>query len=128
MAYRDEREKCPRCGAELVDAGSVRACSECRGQWVAAHVLVEMATNMQSPVRPIALDWIADKHETLACPTCGKPMETWKLPFYGRRTPEGQVVAHMHRFAALAPFHLLFERAWKRITDGDVPKYDEVKR
>jgi uncharacterized membrane protein len=32
------------------------------------------------------------------------------------------------RYVANAPFHLLFERAWKRIENGDVPKYDEVKR
>jgi hypothetical protein len=56
------------------------------------------------------------------------PMETWKLPLYGRRTPEGATVPTMGRFAALAPFHLLFERAWQRIEAGDVPKYDEVKR
>jgi hypothetical protein len=56
------------------------------------------------------------------------PLETWKLPFYGTRTPEGQVSPHGERFAARAPFHLLFERAWKRLDDGDVPKYDEVKR
>jgi hypothetical protein len=29
---------------------------------------------------------------------------------------------------AVAPFHLLFERAWARITAGDVPKYEQVKR
>ena len=34
----------------------------------------------------------------------------------------------MLRFMALAPFHLMFERAWQRIEAGDVPKYDEVKR
>jgi hypothetical protein len=57
------------------------------------------------------------------------PMETWKLPLYGRRTPEGHVVPAMtSRFLAFAPFHVLFARAWKRITDGDVPKYEEVKR
>jgi Zn-finger nucleic acid-binding protein len=78
-AYRDEMEKCPRCSADLIDAGSVRACTSCRGQWVPADVLVDMAVNMQSPLRPIQLSWVADKHETLGCPTCGKPMEQWKL-------------------------------------------------
>jgi hypothetical protein len=56
------------------------------------------------------------------------PMESWKLPLYGRRTVEGAAVPAMVRFAALAPFHLMFERAWQRIEAGDVPKYDEVKR
>jgi hypothetical protein len=56
------------------------------------------------------------------------PMESWKLPLYGARTPEGVAVPLMVRFMALAPFHLLFERAWQRIEAGDVPRYDEVKR
>ena len=41
---------------------------------MSAPVLVEMAVNMQSPARPIKLDWAEDKHETLACPVCSKPM------------------------------------------------------
>lgn len=56
------------------------------------------------------------------------PMESWKLALYGRRTAEGAAVPTLSRFAALAPFHLLFERAWQRIESGDVPKYEEVKR
>jgi hypothetical protein len=56
------------------------------------------------------------------------PMESWKLPLYGARTAEGAAAPTMVRFAALAPFHLLFERAWQRIEAGDVPKYDQVKR
>jgi hypothetical protein len=55
-------------------------------------------------------------------------MESWKLPFYGTRTAEGTAAPTSVRFLALAPFHLLFERAWARIEAGDVPKYDEVKR
>jgi hypothetical protein len=55
------------------------------------------------------------------------PMESWKLPLYGRRSG-GAAVPILDRFAALAPFHLLFERAWQRIEAGDVPKYDEVTR
>jgi hypothetical protein len=55
-------------------------------------------------------------------------MESWKLPLYGTRSPEGAAAPTMVRFAALAPFHLLFERAWQRIEAGDVPTYDEVKR
>jgi len=56
------------------------------------------------------------------------PMESWKLPLYGARTAEGAAAPAMLRFMALAPFHLMFERAWQRIEAGDVPKYDEVKR
>jgi hypothetical protein len=56
------------------------------------------------------------------------PMESWKLPLYGRRTPEGAAAPAMVRFLAFAPFHVLFERAWQRVEAGDVPRYDEVKR
>ncbi len=56
------------------------------------------------------------------------PMETWKLPLYGTRDPDGAPVAPLGRFFAMAPFHMLFERAWKRIEADDVPRYDEVKR
>lgn len=77
--YRDEREKCPRCKGELVDAGSVRACPECQGQWVDAQILVDMAVNMQTVPVPIQLQWVADSHEKLACPTCGEAMEGWRL-------------------------------------------------
>jgi hypothetical protein len=55
-------------------------------------------------------------------------MESWKLPLYGRRTPEGAAAPAMVRFLAFAPFHVLFERAWQRVEAGDVPRYDEVKR
>jgi hypothetical protein len=55
-------------------------------------------------------------------------MESWKLPLYGTRGPEGHALATLLRFQALAPFHLMFERAWKRCEDGDVPRYEEVKR
>jgi hypothetical protein len=56
------------------------------------------------------------------------PMETWKLPLYGTRTAEGDPDAPLVRFQALAPFHVLFERAWQRVEGGDVPRYEEVKR
>jgi Zn-finger nucleic acid-binding protein len=79
MAYRDEREKCPRCSAELVDAGSVRGCAACGGQWVRAEVLQDMTTTMQITARPIRMQWRRDQHETLSCPTCGEAMEMWKL-------------------------------------------------
>ena len=50
------------------------------------------------------------------------PMESWKLALYGTRTPP------LTRFLALAPFHVLFERAWQRCESGDTPRYEEVKR
>jgi len=56
------------------------------------------------------------------------PMETWKVALYGTRSAEGDPVPPLVRFQALAPFHLMFERAWKRCEDGDVPRYEEVKR
>jgi len=56
------------------------------------------------------------------------PMESWKLPLYGTRTVEGAPVAPLARFLALAPFHVLFARAWQRCVEGDVPRYEEVKR
>jgi hypothetical protein len=56
------------------------------------------------------------------------PLETWKLAMYGTRNAEGNPVAPLGQFLALAPFHVLFEAAWERIESGDVPRYDEVKR
>jgi hypothetical protein len=45
------------------------------------------------------------------------PNESWKIAMY----PRSKVIAQ-------EPFHALFERAWKRIEDGDEPRYEEVKR
>ncbi len=45
------------------------------------------------------------------------PNESWKIAMY----PRSKVLAQ-------EPFHALFERAWKRIEDGDEPRYEEVKR
>lgn len=56
------------------------------------------------------------------------PFETWKLALYGMRNANGDPVAPLGRFLALAPFHEMFAAAWQRIEDGDVPRYDEVKR
>ncbi len=55
-------------------------------------------------------------------------MESWKLALYGLRNAEGGPVPPLGRFLALAPFHQLFAAAWQRIEDGDIPRYDEVKR
>ncbi|HLL24572.1 MAG TPA: hypothetical protein VK427_20715, partial [Kofleriaceae bacterium] len=56
------------------------------------------------------------------------PMESWKLPLYGTRSVEANPTPTLPRFLALAPFHLMFERAWQRCEAGDVPRYEEVKR
>lgn len=56
------------------------------------------------------------------------PMETWKVALYGTRNAAGQPEPPVGRFLAIAPFHRLFEAAWQRIEDGDVPRYDEVER
>ena len=80
MVYRDDHERCPRCGDELVDAGSVRACTACRGMWATQAVLVEMAANMRSPPQRMPLPCVPDpSREPLACPTCQQPMGTWRL-------------------------------------------------
>ncbi len=49
------------------------------------------------------------------------PFETWKLPMYATRDEFGELRSPSGRFLATAPFHLLFERAWRRYQDGDVP-------
>jgi hypothetical protein len=56
------------------------------------------------------------------------PFETWKLPMYGERRQDGLLLANHGNFQLYAPFHVAFERAWKRIEDGDVPKYEDVRR
>jgi len=56
------------------------------------------------------------------------PMESWKLALYGMRSPEGIPLPPLGRFLALAPFHKMFEAAWERIENDDIPRYDEVKR
>ncbi|MBA3460198.1 MAG: hypothetical protein H0T46_09585 [Deltaproteobacteria bacterium] len=56
------------------------------------------------------------------------PMESWKLALYGMRSPEGIPLPPLGRFLALAPFHSMFEAAWERIENDDIPRYDEVKR
>jgi hypothetical protein len=56
------------------------------------------------------------------------PMESWKASLYGPRNAQGDVIPPFQRYQALAPFHLMFERAWQRIEAGDVPRYEEIKR
>ncbi len=75
--YRDEYERCPRDGTELTDAGAVRACTQCRGQWASFATLMEMARVMTQPNEP-ALQFERDPRTPLSCPTCANAMETWK--------------------------------------------------
>jgi hypothetical protein len=56
------------------------------------------------------------------------PIETWKLPLFQiKRDAYQRATPPLGRILPLEPVHTLFEKAWKRIIDGDVPKYDEVK-
>ncbi len=76
--YRDEYERCPRDGVELVESGAVRGCSQCSGQWVTADTLVEMAQVMTQPNQPRIRFW-RHQRAAIACPTCTQPMATWKF-------------------------------------------------
>ncbi len=77
--YRDERQVCPRCSADLIDAGSGLACVACRGTWISAEIVQEMATTMQVPLAPFDLPWEEQARDALSCPTCQKPMRTMML-------------------------------------------------
>lgn len=75
MTYRDQREQCPRCGTELIEAGVARGCSSCSGLWLGAGDLREMAANMRVPPEPVPLFMVADSRPPLACPSCKAAME-----------------------------------------------------
>jgi hypothetical protein len=53
------------------------------------------------------------------------PREAWKVPLY---VPAGAGRPPLGRLLALAPFHVLFERAWQRVESGDEPRYERVQR
>lgn len=56
------------------------------------------------------------------------PIESWKLPmFQMRRDSYQRATPPLARILPLEPIRELFAKAWKRIEDGDVPKYEEVK-
>ncbi len=46
-------------------------------------------------------------------------MEEWKEPFYAAYP--------LARNVPGVPLAVLFERAWKRVEDGDVPGFDKVR-
>ena len=56
-----------------------------------------------------------------------KPLESWKLPLFGATRVGDAVQWPLAHQLPIEPLHEVFERAWKRIEDGDVPRYDEVK-
>jgi Zn-finger nucleic acid-binding protein len=75
MAYRDEMERCPRCGVDLTDAVVGAACNNCRGLWIAPGSVQEMAMNMQTPPDLLQLPFAEDSNrEQLPCPTCREGM------------------------------------------------------
>ncbi|MFT3696396.1 MAG: zf-TFIIB domain-containing protein [Kofleriaceae bacterium] len=77
--YRDEYERCPRCHVELTDAGAVRSCTSCRGQWASHATLMEMALTMTFPERPYVNLVEVTRDEVLACPSCGAGMTAEKF-------------------------------------------------
>ena len=77
--YRDEREICPRCTGDLLDAGAGRACAACAGLWIDLESVQDMAMRMQVPLGPVVLPWETQVRPALACPTCTEKMETMLL-------------------------------------------------
>lgn len=56
------------------------------------------------------------------------PIETWKLPLYQiRPDDEGQLIIPLERFLPLRPLHEIFHEAWRRVTNGDEPRFEEVR-
>jgi len=80
VAFRQSFETCPRCQAALEDAGAVRACTGCRGQWVLEPVLAEMVIAMLPPgvLGKLVLAPTSGKR-TGPCPSCGIAMASVSL-------------------------------------------------
>ncbi len=75
--YRDSFESCPRCRTALGDAGAVRACEQCGGQWIGEAVLSEMVLEMLLPavLRKVEIGTVdTTTGESIACPSCGEKM------------------------------------------------------
>ncbi len=80
MAYRDEHERCPRCGTDLNDAVIGLACVTCRGLWIQPGSVWEMAANMQTPPDLVELPFTPDgNRDKLACPSCRESMDLVSL-------------------------------------------------
>lgn len=76
MMYRDNSDLCPRCGTPLVQAGAARGCEGCRGVWLSAEHVRDMAASMQTPPAPVDLAGTKENAQALPCPDCTEPMET----------------------------------------------------
>jgi Zn-finger nucleic acid-binding protein len=80
VIYRDDHERCPRCGVDLVQAGSARGCTACQGLWVRHEVLAEMAATMTAPAPAKPMYCYPDPiRQPLPCPTCTEVMQAWNL-------------------------------------------------
>lgn len=56
------------------------------------------------------------------------PIETWKLPLYQIRPDDkGYLIIPLERFLPLRPLHEVFHEAWRRVTSGDGPRFEEVR-
>lgn len=76
VAYRESSESCPRCRVLLEDAGAVRACRRCNGQWVHEQALAEMLLVMlPAVVQQPSLVARASREAPRPCPSCGVAME-----------------------------------------------------
>lgn len=77
MTYRDSFESCPRCGVALDDAGALRACSQCSGQWILEPVLSEMVLEMMPPgiLRRVQLGTPDEGAQAIGCPSCHERMQ-----------------------------------------------------
>ncbi len=75
--YRDNSDVCPRCGTPLVKAGAARGCEGCRGVWLPADDVRDMASAMQQPPSPVEIVGVpATGRQPLPCPDCTEPMDT----------------------------------------------------
>ncbi|WP_438310053.1 DNA-binding protein [Streptomyces sp. HUAS TT3] len=53
------------------------------------------------------------------------PVEQWKLPLYEGLAPGGSPALRV--LVPAEPAADLYRRAWQRVTDGDVPRFEELK-
>lgn len=79
MIYRDEREKCPRCGVDLSHHRTGASCGSCGGTWLTVESLQDMTSNMQTPPEPAVLPWGTESRQPLPCPRCTEAMDTRTL-------------------------------------------------
>lgn len=52
------------------------------------------------------------------------PVEQWKLPMYGLSVGEAPLRGVL---APTEPAAELYRRAWQRVREGDVPRFEELK-